>query len=110
DEHLPSRVEEARDEGEGRGLGEGVPSRQPPRAGGEGPRSRPARRPPPPVAPPPPRPLVERVGGVAPRAAQRAAGEPDEHAGLARTRALALDGEEDLVDGQHGARITRSRW
>ena len=44
---------------------------------------------------------MERVGGVAPRAAQRAPGEADEHAGLPGAGPFALDREEGLVDGQH---------
>src|SRR6185295_20201182 len=45
--------------------------------------------------------FVECVGGVAPHAAERAAGEAQEDAGLTRPSPLALDREEDLVDGQH---------
>ena len=50
-------------------------------------------------------PLVERVGRVAPHAAQGASGEPHEHARLSGPGPFALDGEEDLVDGQHGGDV-----
>src|SRR6266487_614617 len=45
--------------------------------------------------------FVEGVRGVAPDAAQRTAGEAQEGRRPARARPLPLDGEEDLVDGQH---------
>src|SRR5690606_27861349 len=43
---------------------------------------------------------MECVRGVAPRAAQRAAGETNERAGQARPGALALNGMEDFRDAQ----------
>src|SRR5690606_14134586 len=43
---------------------------------------------------------VERVLGVAPHAAQRAAGQPHERAGQPRPGALALDGVDDLRDAE----------
>ena len=102
EEHVPrsldqrrgNPVEKPRDEGEGRGLGQGLSARQLHEAAGIPVdlgedvvlRALPS--------------LVESVARVAPHAAQRAAGESHEHAGLAGASALALDGEEDLVDGQ----------
>src|SRR5439155_22275783 len=52
---------------------------------------------------------VKGVGGVAPRAAQRAACEPDENAGTPRVGGFALDAEEDFGD-THGADRAQSQW
>src|SRR5207302_9745371 len=48
---------------------------------------------------------VESIGGVAPRAPERAAREPDKHAGTPRVGGLALDAEEDFGD-THGGEVT----
>ena len=45
-------------------------------------------------------PFVERVRRVAPGTAEVARRQPHEHAGLAGARRFALDGVEDLVDGE----------
>ncbi len=53
--------------------------------------------------------LVERVGAVAPGAAQVARREAHEHTRPAGVARLALDGIEDLVDRQHAPRARRRR-
>ena len=53
-------------------------------------------------------PFVERVGRVAPRAAQVAGRQPHEHARAPGAGRLALNRMEDLVDGQHRHRTDRS--
>ncbi len=47
-----------------------------------------------------PTPIVERIRGIAVRAAQWTAGQTHEHARAARVRRLALQRIEDLVDAQ----------
>src|SRR5206468_4669425 len=54
--------------------------------------------------------FMERIWGIAPRAAEIAGGEADEDAGLAGPRRLALNRIEDFVDRQHLNGSGLSAW